>query len=54
MSKVGEFHRELEELNGPIEEPTDEELTAIEAEAEHITMLKEFEQEVIDFPEIYN
>ena len=54
MSKVGEYFRELDELNGPIEEPTDEELAAIEAEDEHTDMLKEFEQEVIDFPEIYN
>ena len=24
MSKVGEYFRELEELNGPVEEPTEE------------------------------
>jgi len=54
MSKVGEYYREIEELNGPVEEPSDEELAAIEAEADNMNMLKDFEQEVLDFPEIYN
>ena len=26
MSKVGEYFRELEELNGPVEEPTEEDM----------------------------
>jgi hypothetical protein len=54
MSKVGEYYRELEELNGSTEEPSDEELDEIEAEADNMNMLKDFEQEVLDFPEIYN
>ncbi len=56
MSKVGEFYRELDELDGTndIPEPSDEELAAIEAEADNMNMLKDFEQEVLDFPEIYN
>jgi hypothetical protein len=56
MSKVGEYYRELDELDGTnnVPEPTDEELAKIEAEAEHMVMLKDFEQEILDFPEIYN
>ena len=54
MSKVGEYYREIEELNGPVEEPSAEELAEIEAEADNMNMLKDFEQEVLDFPEIYN
>jgi len=55
MSKVGEYFNELDELDGNnIPEPSDEELAKIEAEAEHTAMLKDFEQEVLDFPEIYN
>ena len=30
------------------------ELAEIEAEADNMNMLKDFEQEVLDFPEIYN
>jgi len=54
MSKVGEYYRELEELNGSTDGPSDEELDEIEAEADNMNMLKDFEQEVLDFPEIYN
>ena len=55
MSKVGEYFRELDELNGnDVPEPSDEELAKIEAEADNMNMLKDFEQEVLDFPEIYN
>ena len=55
MSKVGEFFRELDELNGnDIPEPTDKELVEIEADADYENMLNEFRQEVLDFPEIYN
>ena len=53
MSKVFEYFNELEKLNGPVEEPTDTELAEIEADAEHQAMLREFEQEVLDFPELY-
>jgi hypothetical protein len=55
MSKVFEYFNELDELNGNDEpvEPTDTELAEIEADAEHQAMLREFEQEVLDFPELY-
>ena len=30
MSKVGEYFRELEELNGPVQEPTEEDMAIAE------------------------
>jgi hypothetical protein len=57
MGKVKGLITELEEMNGPMDDPTgptDEELAEIEAEADNMNMLKDFEQEVLDFPEIYN
>ena len=55
MSKVGEYFREIDELDSnDVPEPTDEELAAIEADTDHQTMLREFEQEVLKFPEIYS
>jgi hypothetical protein len=36
MSKVGEYYRESDEMNGNIPEPSDEELQSIEAEIEFL------------------
>ena len=36
MGKVKQMLQEFEEINGPLEEPTDEELQSIEAEIEFL------------------